>query len=95
MSDLPNWTYEKCPCGHRACNQYVLSNQRTSGFDLADARMMTAAPQMLATLEQAAEAIQHLREMAGHWSPEQRQAFLNAVEQSARRSMALAKGEPA
>lgn len=39
-------TFSKCPCGHPGCNQYVLSTQRSAGFDLADAQLYSQAENM-------------------------------------------------
>lgn len=47
-----NVTMSKCPCGHRACNQYILSTQRSAGFDESDARLYTAAPDLLEALRE-------------------------------------------
>ena len=45
------WTYQKCLCGSPACNQYLISNQMTAGFSLEHARLIAAAPDLLAELE--------------------------------------------
>jgi hypothetical protein len=56
MQDAPEpWTYTKCPCGHRACNQYTLSNQGVQGFSESDAQLMAAAPVILAALKGCVE----------------------------------------
>lgn len=39
-------TAHKCRCGHKGCDQYILSTQRSAGFDKADADLYTAAPDM-------------------------------------------------
>jgi hypothetical protein len=36
-----------CPCGHPGCDQHLLSTQRSSGFDKADAELYVAAPAAL------------------------------------------------
>jgi len=50
-----------------------------------------------AALEHVANHIQHARELGGHWSDNQKQAFLNGAEQVARETLkrraALSKGE--
>ena len=42
------WTYAKCPCGHRACNQYTINRQGSVGFSLEDAQLIAAAPETAA-----------------------------------------------
>lgn len=42
---------ERCKCGHPACSQYTLSTQRSVGFDLADATLYAAAPELLEVAE--------------------------------------------
>ena len=37
----------KCPCGHRTCDQYTLSTQRSVGFDLAPATLYANAGPLL------------------------------------------------
>lgn len=44
-------TVEKCPCGHRGCDQYTLSTQRSVGFDLETATLYAAAEDMKAAME--------------------------------------------
>ncbi len=41
----------KCKCGHPGCDQYIISTQRSSGLDLADANLYAAAPDMYDALE--------------------------------------------
>jgi hypothetical protein len=42
------WTYAKCPCGHRACNQYTINRQGSVSFSLEDAQLIAAAPETAA-----------------------------------------------
>lgn len=53
------WTIEKCAdyCGNPNCNKHWLSNgsfYQGSGFDLADATLIAAAPDILEALEKIA-----------------------------------------
>ena len=41
-------TARKCGCGHPGCDQYILSTQRSAGFDKADAVLYAAAPDLYA-----------------------------------------------
>lgn len=45
------WRMNKCLCGHPACTQFTISVQGGVGFEAADARVITAAPDMLAALK--------------------------------------------
>lgn len=47
---------EKCRCGHKACTQHTLSTQGSVGFELADAKLYAAAPDM-------AQEIRELRKL--------------------------------
>lgn len=40
------WTFEKCRCGHPGCTSYTIGHQGTVGFQLADAKLIVAAPDM-------------------------------------------------
>lgn len=59
----------------------------------ANARLIAAAPELLAVAQQAAEAIKHVRQVRAAWSPAQVEAFLNGVEKSARVAIENAIGE--
>jgi hypothetical protein len=48
------WTYRKCGCGDPICSQYTISVQGSVGFELEDARLIAAAPDLLAALEKIA-----------------------------------------
>jgi hypothetical protein len=60
------WHIEKCQCGHEKCHTYGLENVGTfyqgSGFDLADALLVAAAPELL----QFALAFEEVIKGAGH-----------------------------
>lgn len=50
------WTLVKCNCGHPSCNRYGVSAgmfPQGAGFDLADAQLVAAAPDLLAALRDA------------------------------------------
>jgi len=51
------WSYRKCPCGMKGCNQYTVSVQGSAGFDEADARLIAAAPDGLLAAEIAYRAL--------------------------------------
>jgi hypothetical protein len=55
-------TYHKCRCGDSACKQYTLSTQGSVGFDLEDARLYAAAPDLLAA---CIDALEVEEDMAG------------------------------
>lgn len=50
----------KCPCGHPNCTQYTLSTQQSVGFELADARLYAAAPEMADLLAQFVDAFRYV-----------------------------------
>jgi hypothetical protein len=58
MSDAKRtWTVVKCSCGDAACKRYGLSVgmfPQGAGFDLADATLAAAAPDLLALAKQYA-----------------------------------------
>ena len=49
------WHYHKCPCGMNGCHQYTISVQWSKGFVEADARLIAAAPDLLAALRNYAK----------------------------------------
>lgn len=53
----------KCPCGHPACNQYTIEGQRTVGFDIEQARVLSAAPVAIAALEALEEGSPECQEL--------------------------------
>lgn len=77
------WSFTKCPCGHRGCNQYIISAQGTVGFEEDDARLIVAAPDLLAVVEEALSEYEQIGD------------FDHPVAKAARAAIAKAKGEAA
>lgn len=78
------WRIEKCPCGHPSCNRYTTDNGSFmvgSGYSLADAHLIAAAP----TLLEALDFIANVARLTSGFSP--------MALQGADRAIALAKGE--
>ncbi len=47
------WRLEKCPCDWEKCNQYFAGPVRCDGrYEESDARLIAAAPDLLAALEE-------------------------------------------
>ena len=55
------WTIERCRCGHPSCRTYAIKGAGTfcngCGFELADALLVSAAPDLLEALECIAGAM--------------------------------------
>lgn len=82
------WSIEKCKCGHPACKQYTISTQGSVGFDEADARLISAAPDLL----EALQALSALPEYDGTGTTSKQRL---AVKDRVREAIAKATGEAA
>jgi hypothetical protein len=88
----------KCRCGDPICKQYTLSTQGSVGFDEADARLYTAAPDLLEALRGWVSAVDEMvafeaanpNDSTKAWS--QRLDALEAAEEQARAAIAKAEG---
>lgn len=57
------WHADKCPCGHYACNKYRIRHASADGmFEKDDARLIAAAPELLAELKRLRIAYVYLLE---------------------------------
>ena len=53
------WAYIKCPCGHESCDRFVICHSTAEGmFCEADARLITAAPDLLDALRVLADRVE-------------------------------------
>jgi hypothetical protein len=80
------WTYTKCPCNQKGCSQFTISTQGGVGFEEADARLISAAPDLLEALKGASKAI---REYRSQGAPT---AYWDDVEAQAKAAIAKAEG---
>jgi hypothetical protein len=54
----PPWRMTPCRCGYPTCNQWFISVARSDGrFDIGDARLICAAPELLAALRGVIESL--------------------------------------
>ena len=56
------WVIEKCPCGESVCHTYGTSNGRFyqgCGYDLPDAKLIVAAPELLDALLECLPDLEH------------------------------------
>jgi hypothetical protein len=85
------WGYSKCRCGHPVCHSYHINHSRSNGaFDEADARLIAAAPDLLAALEGLFEQCAMVHK---HWGDGANGKEADAAQDAGRAAIAKARGE--
>ena len=95
------WTVQKCSCDSPHCPLHQTSNgsfYQGTGYSLADAQLIAAAPELYATLDDMEYVVMgYIRRMYPHaWSalgPSGRPSLRNLIRSSANSALAKARGE--